>query len=91
MIIERELCVEIRRVLAGEIALNDLYRWLSARTWNMHKDSSPSAIDLACAVEVLFYERGDGDINALETKAQLADLLKRITPARTLRSGETEK
>lgn len=75
MIIELELRQEMTRALKGEASLNDLYSWLMSRSWNMHKDSAPAAIELAADVEVLFFERSSGDIDDAEIRRQLALLL----------------
>lgn len=60
MIVESELREHITKTMSGEASITDLYHWLMGRTWNMHKDSEPAAIELACDVECLFFDRHDG-------------------------------
>lgn len=67
MIIELELQEQIERAIDGEVSLNDLYRWLMDRSWNMHLDSEPPAVQLAADVEALFFDRGDGMLSDAET------------------------
>lgn len=57
MIVEHELRGEVARCLSGAITPSDLYRWVLSRGWNMHKDSSEAARELAGAVELVFFER----------------------------------
>jgi len=78
MIIKSELRSEIARALRGESSLNDLYRWLMARSWNMHKDSDPSAVELAASVESLFFQRADGEIDDLAIRSELTELLVEV-------------
>lgn len=65
MIIERELRSEILSAIRGEVSLSELYAWLMARSWNMHRDSSPAAVELAAAVEALFFEQSESDDAAI--------------------------
>lgn len=71
MINEAELRAEIGRAVRGESSLHDLYHWLMARSWNMHKDSSESAIELAAEVEGLFFARSDGELSDAQVLAGL--------------------
>lgn len=71
MIIEQELREQIRLALSGSISLNDLYVWLMDRSWNMHKDSAQSAVELASEVEALFVERSNGHLDDAAMKARL--------------------
>lgn len=74
MIIEQELRSEISRATRGEVSLSDLYAWLMARSWNMHKDSSPAAVELAADVEALFFE----NLGDAELRTQLGLLLGNV-------------
>lgn len=75
MIIDAELRAEIARALRGEVSLNDLYAWLMDRSWNMHKDSAPEAVELAADVEALFFERSDGIISDEQLRSRLGALV----------------
>ncbi len=61
MIVEIELREHIAAALRDQITLHDLYRWLMERSWNMHKDSEPAAVELAADVESLFFGIGCGE------------------------------
>jgi hypothetical protein len=79
MIIEQELREQMLRVLSGQMSLNDLYAWLMDRSWNMHKDSEPPAVELAAEVEALFFERSDGLILDSALLKKLRSLLNNIS------------
>jgi hypothetical protein len=78
MIIERELRDQIAAAVSGRVSLNDLYTWLIGRSWNMHKDSAPSAIELAASVEELFFDRSDGLISDDALRSMLISLLNDV-------------
>lgn len=75
MIIEEELREQILSALSGQSSLGDLYAWLMDRSWNMHKDSKPKAVDLAAEVEALFFERSDGVLNDSDLRVRLSSLV----------------
>jgi hypothetical protein len=60
MVIERQLREEMGRAVRGAIPFEDLYDWLVARTWNMDRTSKPGAVELATAVERLFWDPAIG-------------------------------
>jgi hypothetical protein len=76
MIVEFELREQITRALAGHSSLDDLYSWLMSRSWNMHRDSAPAAVQLAGDVESLFFERSDGLRDDDSLRRELSDLLE---------------
>jgi hypothetical protein len=78
MIIELELRQEIARALKGEVSLNDFYSWLMARSWNMHKNSESSAVELAGDVEEIFFERADGRLDDRAVRHALSLLLNNV-------------
>lgn len=78
MIIEQELREHMQRALSGSISLNELYDWLMDRSWNMHKDSLPAAVELAAEVEALFFKRSDGLIADPDVRSELSSLLNNI-------------
>src|SRR5688572_20061753 len=75
MVIEKELRSEISRAVRGEVSLSDLYAWLMSRSWNMHRDSSPAAVELAAAVEALFFKQSDGLLDDATLRDALAALV----------------
>ena len=78
MIIEAELRSKIADALAGESSLDELYSWLMSRSWNMHRDSSPSAVDLAADVEHMFFELSDGVISEDVVRRRLSKLINEV-------------
>jgi hypothetical protein len=79
MIDERELREQIANSLQGELSLDDLYSWVMSRSWNMHKDSLPSAVELAGDVESLFFELSDGARDEESVRRELSQLLNNIS------------
>jgi hypothetical protein len=80
MIIESELRHEMMRAVRNESSLNDLYRWLMSRSWNMHRDSAPDAAELASEIEALFVERSEGVLSDNELLRQLIALGDVLVP-----------
>jgi len=78
MIIESELRDEMMRAVRGASSLNDLYDWLMSRSWNMHRDSAPAAVELAAEVEALLIERADGVLDSADVMRRIDGLLDRI-------------
>lgn len=76
MIIEEELRHEIERAIRGEVSLHALYEWVMSRSWNMHKDSSAQAVELASHVESLFFENPDEPVVLHGLKALLASAIE---------------
>ncbi len=56
MIVYEELAAKLDEYLGGSVSECDLYEWVAERSWNMHKDSHPRAIDLASSIELIFAE-----------------------------------
>jgi hypothetical protein len=78
MIHEREIRVEIARFLRGEISFEDFARWIMANSWNMRRDSSDEAVELASSVHLLLAERDDEIYSLAEFRNELASLLNNI-------------
>jgi hypothetical protein len=78
MIIESELRAEMVRAVSGNVPLNDLSRWVTARNWNAHKDSTLEAQALAADVEMLFIERSNGDVDDDDVRLALGNLLNQV-------------
>lgn len=75
MIQETELREQVRRVLRSEAAPIDLYRWVMDRSWNIHKDSSPAAVELSDEVEAALNDFFDGVIDAVHLRSSLLALV----------------
>ena len=78
MINESELRAEMWRAVRGQSALPELYRWLMARSNDMHLDSERPAVELAAEVEALFFRRADGEIDDESMQEELRSLLSNI-------------
>ena len=78
MIIESELREEMARAVGPASSLNDLYVWLMSRSWNMHKDSEPAAVELAAEVEALLLERSDGRLGDADVGRRIINLLNNV-------------
>ena len=78
MIDELELRQEIAKAVNGLVSFAGLYSWLMSRSWNMHKDSAASAIDLANNVEDLFFDRADGFLAENDLRLALMSLLNNV-------------
>ncbi len=63
MIHESQVKAKIASVLQGEISIIDFARWIMSNSWNMHQDSSPSAVSLVSRVHLLLAERDEQAIN----------------------------
>ncbi|MBZ5652697.1 MAG: hypothetical protein LAO18_19690 [Acidobacteriia bacterium] len=59
MINERDVRAKIAAVLDSEISIVDFVRWIISNSWNMHQDSSPSAVSLVSEIHLLLAERDD--------------------------------
>ncbi|HTS08679.1 MAG TPA: hypothetical protein VMP68_24135 [Candidatus Eisenbacteria bacterium] len=66
MIREHEIKEKIAQAINRQISIVDLARWFYSNSWNMHKDSSPSAVALASDVHLLLAERDDFSISDAE-------------------------
>ena len=77
MIHARDIRTNIDAVLRNEMSLEDLSRWIMANSWNMHRDSSPEAVNLASILHLLLAERETPDQD-VEFRASLGELLNDI-------------
>ena len=66
------------RAVGPASSLNDLYVWLMSRSWNMHKDSEPAAVELAAEVEALLLERSDGRLGDADVGRRIINLLNNV-------------
>src|SRR5438876_11499223 len=63
MIQEYDVRAKIAAALSDEISVVDFARWILSNSWNMHQDSSPSAVSLVSDIELLLAERDDLSLN----------------------------
>ena len=75
--------------MRGEVSLNELYAWLMSRSWNMHKNSEPDAVDLAGSVEELFFARADGLIDDSDLRRALLVLQNRLIVSKPIDADES--
>lgn len=90
MIIENELRSEIGRAVRGDVSLSELYAWLMARSWNMHRDSGPAAVELAACVEALFFDQSSGVIDDAALREALAALVRPVMYEVVVRIGVSQ-
>jgi hypothetical protein len=68
---------EIRKKLAlvadGELSLDAFEDWFVPNSWNMHKDSSLDAIDLASSIHHLLSERNERILSKSELRGELLE------------------
>lgn len=74
MIREHEIKEKIAQAISHAISTADLAHWLYSNSWNMHQNSSPSAVALASEVHLLLAERDDFSINDAEFLSELRAL-----------------
>lgn len=91
MIHEREVRSKIAAVLRNEISLVDFERWIMSNSWNMHKDSSASAVNLASEIHLLLAERDDSQIDDRAFLRELALLLNNIVVAQPVDASVAQR
>lgn len=64
--------------LRNSVSLDDFERWLVAKTWNMHLDSDPFAIDLVTDVELALSEYSSDHLTDEEFRIRLLDSINRV-------------
>lgn len=70
---------QLARYLAGEISLPEFQEWFVPRAWNIEKQGSPAAGDLAHEVELRLAEFSNGDWTEDELKSKLRPLVTHYT------------
>ena len=78
MISEAEVRQRALAFLENEVSLDDFEDWLVARSWNMHRDSAPSAQDLVSSIELALSEHSNGHISESELRRELVSFLREI-------------
>ena len=74
MIQERDVRAKIAAVLRNEISIIDFARWIMSNSWNMHQDSSASAIELVSDIHLLLAERDDFSLDDTAFRRELLAL-----------------
>lgn len=59
MINELDVRAKIAAVLNRELSIVEFARWIMSNSWNMHRDSSRSAVSLVSEIHLLLAERDD--------------------------------
>jgi len=72
MIQEYDVREKMASAIKREISIPNFARWIMSNSWNMHRDSSKSAIDLVSEIHALLAERDDF---SLDDDAFLRELL----------------
>jgi ribosomal protein RSM22 (predicted rRNA methylase) len=78
MIQEQEIRTKVEALLRREISIPDFSRWIVDRSWNMHRDSSQPAIDLASDVQILLAERNDRSLTDDDFLREIDELVAPI-------------
>jgi hypothetical protein len=63
MINERDVREKMAAALSREISIVEFARWIMSNSWNMHQDSSRSAVSLVSDIHLLLAERDDLSLN----------------------------
>jgi hypothetical protein len=74
MITETEIRQKIFSLLNRSTTLAEFESWFVAQSWNLHKDSSAEAIDLASEVELLLAEFSNHEWTPQELLEKLRDV-----------------
>jgi hypothetical protein len=78
MIRESDIRKQLIAVVQNRLDLADFEDWLVQQSWDMHRDSSPSAQDLVNAIELALAEWSSGHRGEHELRADLARLAHNI-------------
>jgi hypothetical protein len=81
MISALEIKQKLSLVSMGKLSLNAFEDWLVPRAWNVHKDNSPEAVDLASSIHLLLSERDDHLLSKSDLHRELLSLLNNIVYA----------
>jgi hypothetical protein len=79
MISDHDMRERIELVANGDLSLNDFEDWFVEKSRNMHRDSSPEAIDLAESIHLLLSERDDRILDEVHFLKALVSLLASVT------------
>src|SRR5687768_6899520 len=76
MIKENDIRMQLAALVDRRLSLDAFEDWLVASSWNMHKDSSRDAIELALSVELLLSEYSSGHRSEADLFREFSDLVK---------------
>lgn len=79
MISEYDVREKIAAVLVSRLSIVEFARWIMANSWNMHADSSSSAVSLASKIHALLAERDDYSLNDTAFINELRDLYDNVS------------
>lgn len=74
MIQEYDIREKIAEAVRKEISVPDLARWVMSNSWNMHQDSSDSAVDLASEIHLLLAERDNFQLDDASFLSEISAL-----------------
>jgi len=74
MLSENELREELGKLLSKQISLEAFENWFVQHSWNMHKDSSIPAQQLASAIELRLAEYDNGDLPEADLYRELGQV-----------------
>jgi len=78
MIAENAVRDRLLRFLQNQLSLEAFEAWLVSESWDMHRDSSPSAQNLVVAIELLLAERSSSELSDARFRNELASLANNI-------------
>ena len=78
-------------VLRNEISIVDFVRWIMSNSWNMHQDSSHSAINLVSHIHLLLAERDEFLLDDSAFRLELSSLLNNIVVSQPIDVSEAEQ
>src|SRR5215831_16530183 len=74
MISEYDLREKMAAVLANKLSIVAFARWIMSNSWDMHVDSSASAVSLASEIHALLAERDDFSLSDSDFLHELNNL-----------------
>ena len=78
MILEFEIRDKLVDLVTGEITVDAFDHWLSAASWNMHKDSSVDARLLVGSIELVLAEHSEGHLSDEELRRRLVAIASQV-------------
>ena len=78
MIREYDIKQKMAEAVRKEIPVQDFVRWIMSNSWNMHQDSSKSAVDLASEIHLLLDERDNFLVDDIAFLNELSTLNKSL-------------
>jgi hypothetical protein len=75
MIRAAEVREKLKEVAFDLLSVDDFAEWLEEKSWSMHRDSSPSAIELVSSIHCLLAQHDDQFLSDVALRRELVVLL----------------